>query len=191
MAQSRYSIIHPERFPFFYGYVIVIAGTLGVVVSMPGQTVGVSIFTDPVKDALGLTRDQFSLAYMLGTLMSSFLLGRAGIWYDQYGAKIVSFWATVGLLFTLVLLSYSVVISTTLQNVVGYYHWAFTFAVMVFLFFLLRFSGQGVLTMASRNMIMKWFDKRRGRVNALSGIVRSFGFSSSPLFFKPFHYHIS
>lgn len=184
MAKSRFSIIRPERFPFFYGYIIVIAGTLGVVASMPGQTVGVSIFTDPVKEALGLTRDQFSLAYMLGTLMSSFLLGRAGVWYDLYGAKVVSFWATIGLMFTLVFCSCSAVVSTAIQDVAGYSHWAFPFAVMVFSFFLLRFSGQGVLTMASRNMIMKWFDKRRGRVNALSGIVRSFGFSSSPLVFS-------
>ncbi len=184
MAKSRFSIIRPERFPVFYGYVIAIAGTLGVVASMPGQTVGVSVFTDPVKDALGLTRDQFSLAYMLGTIMSSFLLGRAGVWYDRYGAKIVSFWATIGLMFTLVLCSYSALLSTALQDATGYSHWALPFTIMILLFFLLRFSGQGVLTLVSRNMIMKWFDKRRGRINALSGIVRSFGFSTSPLVFS-------
>jgi len=35
--------------------------------------------------------------------------------------------------------------------------------------------------MASRNVIMIWFDKNRGKVNAISSVAISFGFSSSPL----------
>jgi MFS transporter, OFA family, oxalate/formate antiporter len=34
--------------------------------------------------------------------------------------------------------------------------------------------------MASRNMVMKWFEKRRGFANAIIGITISFGFSYSP-----------
>jgi MFS family permease len=36
--------------------------------------------------------------------------------------------------------------------------------------------------MASRNMIMMWFDKNRGKVNSISSIAISLGFSSSPIF---------
>jgi len=53
---------------------------------------------------------------------------------------------------------------------------------MILLFFLLRFSGQGVLTMVSRNMVMKWFDKYRGRINAFTSVSVSLGFSASPIF---------
>jgi len=56
-----------------------------------------------------------------------------------------------------------------------------SFGLITVLFFLLRFAGQGVLTMASRNVIMIWFDKNRGKVNAFSSVALSFGFSSSPL----------
>ena len=59
--------------------------------------------------------------------------------------------------------------------------WLIPFLLMTVLFFVLRFSGQGVLTMASRNVIMIWFDKNRGKVNAISSVAISFGFSSSPL----------
>ena len=45
----------------------------------------------------------------------------------------------------------------------------------------MRFSGQGVLTMASRNIIMIWFDRYRGKVNMFSSVALSFGFSSAPL----------
>ena len=39
------------------------------------------------------------------------------------------------------------------------------------LFFLLRLSGQGVLTLCSRNMVMKWFNRRRGIASGITGIM--------------------
>lgn len=54
---NKYSFINPKKFPFFYGYVVLFFGSIGVLFSIQGQTVGVSVFTDPVKDALGLTRN--------------------------------------------------------------------------------------------------------------------------------------
>ena len=76
---NRYSFVNPAKSPVFYGYIILLVGTLGIWASVPGQTIGVSVFTDPVKDALGLSRNQFSNAYMIGTLMSAMVIGRAGI----------------------------------------------------------------------------------------------------------------
>src|SRR5690554_8063429 len=87
---KKHLIFNPDRFPFFYGYLIVVMGTLGVWASLPGQTGGVSTFTDPVKDALGLSRDQFSFAYMLGTILSWLLISRAGRWLDRCGGRAVA-----------------------------------------------------------------------------------------------------
>jgi len=64
----------------------------------------------------------------------------------------------------------------------GINHWLIPFFLMVILFFMLRFSGQGVLTMTSRNMVMKWFERKRGRINAFSSVSVSLGFSASPIF---------
>ena len=50
-------------------------------------------------------------------------------------------------------------------------------------FFLLRFFGQGVLQMSSRNMVLKWFDRRRGLVTALMGVGTTLGFSYAPIVF--------
>ena len=55
-----------------------------------------------------------------------------------------------------------------------------SFILIIPLFFLLRFSGQGVLTMVSRNMVMKWFDKNRGKAAAIMGVITTFGFSYAP-----------
>ena len=46
----------------------------------------------------------------------------------------------------------------------------------------LRFFGQGVLTMASQNMMVKWFDKRRGFAMSFSSVALALVFSLAPLF---------
>ena len=178
---NRLSVIDPAKSTIFYGYIILLVGTLGIYCSIPGQTIGVSVFTDPVKDALGLSRNQFSNAYMIGTICSSLVIGRAGKWFDLYGARYVAFFAALTLSVALVLCSFSVQMSQFVKEVADIDTWLIPFLLMTVLFFVLRFSGQGVLTMASRNVIMIWFDKNRGKVNAISSVAISFGFSSSPL----------
>lgn len=174
-------LVNPANSPFFYGYVILAIATVGVFFSMPGQTIGVSVFTDPVKDALGLSRNQFSNAYMIGTIVSSLLIGRAGFWFDRFGARKVASLAALGLAMTLFLCSWSVFMSGVMQHFLSSETWMIPFVMMTVLFFMLRFSGQGILTMASRNVIMIWFDKNRGKVNAVNSVAVSLGFSSSPL----------
>ncbi len=181
MKANKYSFIKPEKFPFFYGYVILIFGSIGILFSIPGQTVGVSVFTDPVKDALGLTRNQFSNAYMIGTLVSAFFVTKAGKLFDKFGARIVAFFAAFFLGISLLLFSISEKISTSIQRFLDIQSWIVPFILICFLFFFIRFCGQGVLTMASRNMVMMWFDKNRGKINSISSITISLGFSSSPI----------
>ena len=179
---NKFSVINPSKVPFFYGYIVLFFGTIGVWFSMPGQTVGVSVFTDPVKDALGLSRNQFSNAYMIGTFLSSLVIGNAGKWFDKYGARYVAFFAAILLGISLLLCSFSVRISDFIESVLEIKSWIVPFSVITVLFFFIRFSGQGVLTMASRNMIMMWFHKNRGKVNSITSVAVSLGFSSSPLF---------
>lgn len=173
--------IDPAQSPIFYGYIILLIGSVGVFCSIPGQTIGVSVFTDPVKDALGLSRNQFSNAYLIGTIASALLIGKAGVWFDKYGARTVAFFAATTLGMALFLSSWSLQMSTFVEGLLNSESWVIPFVIITGLFFLLRFAGQGVLTMASRNMIMLWFDKNRGKVNAFSSIAISFGFSASPL----------
>ncbi|PWG04391.1 MFS transporter [Polaribacter aquimarinus] len=184
MKANKYSFIKPEKWPFFYGYVVLLFGSIGVLFSIPGQTVGVSVFTDPVKDALGLTRNQFSNAYMIGTLLSAFFVTKAGRLFDKFGARFVAFFAALFLGITLIIFSFSEKISGNIKYLFQSESWFIPFLLICFLFFLIRFFGQGVLTMSSRNMIMMWFDKNRGKVNSISSIGVSLGFSSAPILFN-------
>lgn len=169
----------PAKCPFFYGWAILLFSSLGIVMSIPGQTMGVSAFTEHLITSLKLSRTDLTLAYMIGTIGSSFVLTQVGKAFDRWGARVIAFCASVGLGLTLVALSASSRIAACIYAVgLG----ATSVIVMMTIgFFLLRFFGQGVLTMSSRNMLMKWFDHKRGLVTGISGPLVTLGFSVAPL----------
>ncbi|MEX0986858.1 MAG: MFS transporter [Bacteroidales bacterium] len=170
----------PVKLPFFYGWVILIAGIIGMIMSVPGQTVGVSAFTEDLLADLQITRDNLSLAYLFGTLLSALIITRAGKLYDKYGARIMSFAAGVMLGLMLLYLTRVDVIAHAVQKAAWISPEVATFVLLIFGFLGIRFFGQGMLTMVSRNMVMKWFVKRRGMANAVLGIFTAFGFSMAP-----------
>ncbi len=160
------------------------AATVGLLASAPGQTMGVSTFTDYLLDAIHISRNQLSTAYMIGTIGSSLILTYAGKMYDKYGARWVGMIISVVLAIVLVFLSQSDrIIKLFVQDENGSFYAGFSIAVLMILFFALRFSGQGVLTMISRNMLMKWFVANRGLVNGISSVFVALGFSLAPLTF--------
>ncbi len=174
---------NPAKVPFFYGWVVLVVATIGILVSAPGQTMGVSTFTDYLIDNIGINRDQISTAYMFGTIASSFLLTFAGKIYDKYGARWVAMGTSILLGAVLVMLSQSDRIIKSLVSGDSPAYAGFAIAVLILFFFMVRFAGQGVLTMVSRNMLMKWFIARRGLVNGISSVFVSLGFSTAPLTF--------
>jgi len=173
--------VTPRRWPFFYGWMIVIVATIGIVFSIPGQTMGFSVFTDILIEELGLTRVQISTAYCLGTVLSGFTLPALGRAFDHFGARklIVGSAIATGLVLFYLAATHKLVAWTTallpwLPRV------AIAFTLITVGFYLIRASAQGVLTMTSRNAIGKWFDYHRGNALAVSGTVTAFAFSFAP-----------
>ncbi len=164
----------------FYGWVIVAAGTVGIIFSIPGQTMGFSVFTDVLIEELGLTRVQLSTAYFIGTTLSGFSLPLLGRVFDRLGArKMVVFSASA----TGLVLFYLAEVAPVARALgVLMAPVAASFLAITLGFYLMRASAQGVLTMASRNMIGKWFDYHRGIALAVSGVATSFAFSVAPRF---------
>lgn len=159
-----------------------VSGTLGILMSIPGQTMGVSTFTDSLITDIGISRGDLSTAYLLGTVISAFFLTWVGKMYDIYGARPIAFAASICMMVILIYLS-------QVDKVMVYWFGAdpsdyikITFMFIGFL--ILRFSGQGALTMVSRNMMMKWFEQRRGVALGYSNIVVSVGFAAAPVFFE-------
>lgn len=168
--------------PVFYGWVILAVTTLGILMSIPGQTAGVSVFTDHLIAATGLSRLALSSAYLIGTLTSGLLLPFGGVFIDRFGARMVVVGATTWLALTLVYMSFSdrlaqwLGMRLALESSQGV-----AFGLLCIGFVSLRFSGQGMLTLVSRTTLGKWFDRRRGMASGMSGVFSSFGFSAAPL----------
>ena len=164
---------NPRRVPFFYGWVIWGFSTLGFLMSIPGQTMGMAVFTDPFLEVTDLTRTELSLAYLIGTVTSSFFLTKAGTWYDRYGGRFMISVSSVMLGVMVLFIS----LTDKMTQALG----GGAFVLMMIGYFGVRFFGQGVLTSCSRNVLLHWFVKRRGLVSGVRGVFVSFGFSLAPL----------
>ncbi|MFV2065133.1 MAG: MFS transporter, partial [Chloroflexota bacterium] len=135
----------------FLGWRIVVLATITGAITGPGQTIGVSVFVDPMISALELTRSELSTAYLIGTLLGAVALLPIGRWIDQVGTRSAMSW--IGLAFGVGLL--------VMSGVQG-------FVTLVIGFTLIRWLGQGSLGLVSTLSITPWFERRRGLVFGLS-----------------------
>ncbi len=131
----------------FVGWRIVVLTIITSALTGPGQTVGVSVFVDPMIDSLGLTRPELSTAYLIGTLAGAVLLVPVGRSIDRFGARQAM--TLIGLAFGLGLL--------VMSGVQG-------FVTLVVGFTLIRWLGQGSLQLVSTLALTPWFERRRGSV---------------------------
>jgi len=171
----------PSGTGIHYGWFIALTSTIGAICSTPGQTNGVSVFTDVLILELGLSRTHISFAYLVGTLISGFLIIGMGRWLDRYGLRLGAILSGLGLGVALLFLSQ---VDRTSYLLASLFPDSWT-AMLAFLvvttgFFLIRFFGQGLMTLSSRNLIAKWFDNFRGRVSSYSGVLATFFFSGAP-----------
>lgn len=174
----------PRKWPFFYGYWIVFVSAFGFILSTPGQTIGVSVFTDHLIQALHVTRFQLSMAYAAGTILSSVVIARISKYLDIWGTRMVAMFSAVTLGIILLYMSQVDRIAGILTfSSIPFLTVSIALFCVTFGFLFMRLSGQGMLALCSRTMLMRWFVVRRGTMNSLMGVVVSLVFSISPLLF--------
>jgi len=149
--------------------------------SVPGQTMGMAVFTDTFIDTLELSRSELSFAYLCGTVGSAFFLTRAGRLYDRMGARLMVTGAAALLGAVLVFVSQVDRLGALLADGLGLALSTVTLPLIVLGYFGVRFAGQGVLTSASHNVLLVWFERRRALVTGVRGVFVSLGFSLAPL----------
>jgi MFS family permease len=176
---------NPARWPFFYGWIVLASGAIGVLATIPGQTLGISAFTDHLLTALHLSRVQLSMGYLIATIASALVMLRAGRLYDRFGARWLA--CILGFLLGTILLALSWV-DSLVNSLLTRPHMVsdtlVSLSTIIVGLFILRFIAQGMLMLTSRNMVMKWFERRRGLANGLVGVVISLGFSYAPRAFN-------
>jgi MFS transporter, OFA family, oxalate/formate antiporter len=139
--------------PVFYGWFIVAAGTLGLAMTIPGQTPGVSVFLDHIIDELGLTRSGVSTLYLIGTLLGSLVLPFVGRLLDRRGPRLAVILVASAFALACVWMG-------AVQGVVT----------LLIGFTLIRALGQGSLSLVSLHVIAIWFVRRRGVAIGIAGL---------------------
>lgn len=168
----------PKRVIFFYGWVIVGCSVLSTLASIPGQTMGVGVFTDHLINAWDINRNPISLAYMIGTICSAFILPFAGKTLDRIGTRNMMVVSAFGLAFSMICLS-------RFDIWIGFTQAPATWKAMMALtigFLLVRFWGQGCLALVGRVAIGQWFNRNRGKATAIAGMFTAFGFNGGGYF---------
>ena len=153
-----------NRSPVFYGWIIMLVGTLGMVMTSPGQTDSVSVFIEHFIGDLQISRSLVSTLYTVGTLVGSFALPVVGRQIDRRGPRRM-------VLIVSALFGLACIYMGFVQN-----------ALMLGLGFIaIRMLGQGSLSLVCRNVINQWWIRRRGTVMGISGLLASlFGLGGFP-----------
>jgi MFS family permease len=134
-----------DRTAGFSGWRIVAFAALGLAMTAPGQTIGVSVFIDPMLADLDLTRSQLSGAYLVGTLLGALTLPVTGRALDRMGVR---------RLMTVVGVGFGIALAG-MAGVAGLVSLGLGFTGI-------RMLGQGALSLVSTTSVALWFDRRRG-----------------------------
>ncbi len=137
---------------------VLIFGIIFTFFSSFGQSFFLGLFNPSIRNELNITHGQFGTIYAGATIFSSLVL----IWF---GKKIDDFKLFNYSLIVICILFFSSFLFSLVNSV--YF--------LVIAIFLMRFSGQGLMSHTSSTTISRYFNKRRGR--ALSWIW--FGLSSA------------
>ena len=145
-----------DKSPIPYGWVIMIVGAIGMVLTSPGQTYGVSIFLEQIIADLEISRSLVSSLYTIGTITGSLALPTVGRLIDKHGSQCM-----------VVIISVLFAIACAYMSVVR------NAAMLAFGFVGIRMLGQGSLSMVSRYVVNQWWVRKRGTVLGLSAIFTS------------------
>ena len=137
---------------------VIIFGFIFTFFSSFGQSFFLGLFNSSIRDTLSITQGQFGSIYASATLISSFLLIWVGKKIDDINIFKFAFFVTL-------LLSFSCFFFSKISSVV------FLFVAI----FLMRFSGQGMMSHTATTTISRYFTKSRGKALSTSW----FGLSSA------------
>ncbi len=137
---------------------VIIFGFIFTFFSSFGQSFFLGIFNSSIRNELSITHGQFGSIYASATLLSSFLLIWVGKKIDDINISKFAF-------FVILLLSFSCFVFSKISSL----------SFLFFSIFLMRFSGQGMMSHTATTTISRYFTKSRGK--ALS--TGWFGLSSA------------
>ena len=125
---------------------VILFGFIFTFFSSFGQSFFLGLFNSSIRDALSISHGQFGSIYASATLLSSFILVWVGKKIDDF--NILKFAA-----YEIALLAVSCFLFSKISSVVF----------LFFSIFLMRLSGQGLMSHTATTTISRFFEKTRGR----------------------------
>ena len=125
---------------------IVLFGFIFTFFSSFGQSFFLGLFNEPIRNELDITHGEFGKIYAAATIFSSLLLIWVGKKIDDYRILNYSF-------FVIILLFVSSLFFSFINSI-------YFLAIGIFL---MRFSGQGLMSHASTTTISRFFERTRGK----------------------------
>ena len=125
---------------------VIIFGFIFTFFSSFGQSFFLGLFNSSIRNTLSITQGQFGSIYATATLISSFLLIWVGKKIDDINIFKFAFFVTL-------LLSFSCFFFSKISSI------TFLFVAI----FLMRFSGQGMMSHTATTTISRYFTKSRGK----------------------------
>ncbi|MDR1366920.1 MAG: MFS transporter [Puniceicoccales bacterium] len=168
----------PKRVPFFYGWIMFFVTICARMVSIPGHSVGLCPFTEVLIRNLQISRVHFSNLFFFATLLSTLLLPFFGTIFDRIGIRRAVTYSALMLGLGLFFMGHIVSIIAALEHYISHFT-----AVTCILFsglFLLKLCGQNLIPLASRMMLLYWYDKKSCTMIGIAGVFVSFTFGCSP-----------
>jgi MFS family permease len=138
---------------------------LGVFFSAPGQTYSISVFIDAYGETFDYSSTLISTGYSVATVISGMLIVFMGRFTDKYGQRVM-----------LVIVGILLAITTFFNSFVA------NIGMMFVGFFLLRYFGQGSMTLIPSSLVPQWFDKKRGFALSLMYLGATFATLLVPRF---------
>ena len=137
---------------------VILFGFIFTFFSSFGQSFFLGLFNNSIRNELSITHGQFGSIYASATLLSSFILIWVGKKIDDINISKFAF-------FVILLLSFSSFFFSTISSL----------SLLFIAIFLMRFSGQGMMSHTATTTVSRYFTKSRGK--ALSTIW--FGLSTA------------
>ena len=125
---------------------VILFGFIFTFFSSFGQSFFIGLFNTSIRDSLSITHGQFGSIYASATLLSSFIL----IWI---GKKIDDMNILKFSSFVILLLAISCFLFSKISSIIF----------LFFSIFLMRLSGQGLMSHTATTTISRYFDRNRGR----------------------------
>jgi MFS family permease len=152
----------PQRLPFYYGWINVIAAAAAMTATLPGRTHGLGLITKKLLEDLQISETRYGEINLATALLGALFCIPIGSLIDRVGVRAVATGVSAGLGVAVLAMA------------------AATGPLSLFVTLLaVRGLGQSALSVVSMAIVGKWFGRRLGMAMGVYSVLLTIGFAAT------------